>query len=198
VIGTLYRPRGRDHGARRRHAASQHADGVGRHASDGRCPRGIFWLAVGLAHHVRQHPLEAGAIFCEKFPIVHPFADQDMNQRKQHRSVGVGAYRNPFGRDRFRPIVTNRTDVDDLNACVGEFREPAAACMRAEPTFRHLHVLRIGAAEQHHESRMARDRRPGCQRTGHRLRRSKYMGQKGEGGTETVVGCLVNEAAEGG
>ena len=44
VIGALQRPRRRDHGARRRHAARQRADGLGRNAGDRRRPVGILGL----------------------------------------------------------------------------------------------------------------------------------------------------------
>ena len=45
--------------------------------------------------------------------------------------------------------------------------------MAAAAAFGHLHVLRIGAAEQHHQPAVPRDRRPRRERAGHRLRASR-------------------------
>jgi multimeric flavodoxin WrbA len=48
VIGTLERPGGSEHGARRHHSASEPADGIGWDAGDCRCPLSIFRPSVGL------------------------------------------------------------------------------------------------------------------------------------------------------
>ena len=115
-------------------------------------------MAVGFAHHVGPHPLETDTVSCEKRLVVQPVADQCVRQREQHRRVGIGADRNPFGLYRLRPVVTDRADIDDLDAGAGEICKPAATGVGTEPTFRHLHVLRVSAAEQHHEPAMACDR----------------------------------------
>ena len=66
VIGALQRPRGADHGAVRRHAPRQRADGVGGDAGDRRRPVGVLRLAVAFAHDVGAHALEAGAVAIKK------------------------------------------------------------------------------------------------------------------------------------
>ena len=96
VMRALQRPRGGQHGARRGHPARQRADRLGRHAGDRRSPVGVLGLAVGLAHQIRQHALEAAAVFRQELPVMQILADQRVGQRQQHRGVGVRPDRNPF------------------------------------------------------------------------------------------------------
>src|SRR6266404_5396414 len=70
--------------------------------------------------------------------------------------------------------------------------------MPGAAAFGDLGVLRVGAAEHHKKSRMPRDRRPGGQRPGDRLRAAEDMRQKGQRGSEAVVARLVDKTARGG
>ena len=160
VIGALQRPRRADHGAVRRHAPRQRADGVGRDAGDRRRPVGVLRLAVAFAHDIGAHALEAGAVASEKVGIMQPVRDQRMTERQQHCSIGAGPDRDPFRRHRGRAVLADRTDIDDRDAGAGEVRKRLADRVRAHAAFGHLHVLRIGAAEHHHQLGVARDRRP--------------------------------------
>ena len=160
VIGALDRPRGADHGAVCRHAPRQRANGFGGNAGDRRRPVGVLRPAVAFAHDIGAHALEAGAVAREEIFIVQPVRDQRMGQRQEHRGIGAGPDRNPFRRHRGRAILADRADIDDRDAGAGELRKRLADGVRAHAAFGHLHVLRIGAAEHHHQPCVARDRRP--------------------------------------
>ncbi len=95
-----------------------------------------------------------------------------------------------------RSVVADRADIDDLDAGARQLRHPAADRVLAAAALGDLHVLGIGAAEQHHEPAVPRDRRPRRERAGHRLRRAEHMRQELERRAEAVVGVLVDEAAE--
>ena len=61
MIGALQRPRAGHHRARRRDAAGERADGLGRHCGDRRRPVGILRLAVALAQQIgrtRSKPVQ--------------------------------------------------------------------------------------------------------------------------------------------
>ncbi len=68
--------------------------------------------------------------------------------------------------------------------------------VRPHAAFGDLHVLLIGAAKQHHQPGVARNRRPGRERTGHGLGAAKHMRQKHQRGAKAVIRGLIDEAAE--
>ena len=196
VMRALQRPRRRHHRACRRHAPRQRADRVGRNAGDRRGPVGVLRLAVGLAHQIGQHAIEADAEFVEEFLVVQAFAHQRVRHGEQHRGVGVRPDRNPLRANRVRPVVADRTDVDHLDAGARQFRDPAAGGVRRAAALAHQRVLRIGAAEQHHQlasaarstttTSAARPPTAGCRRyaAGRRAR------------AEAVVHHLIDVAAD--
>ena len=187
VVRALQHPRRGDHGAGRSHPPRQIADRVGGNAGDGRRPVGVFRLAVGVAHQIGQHALEADAELRQEFAVVQPFGDQRVGQRQQHRGVGVRPDRNPFRMHRVRPVVADRADVDDLDAGAGEFGDRRRGRVRRAAALADLRVLRVGAAEQHHQLAVPRDRRPRGQRADHRLRAAEDVRQEGERAAEAVV-----------
>jgi len=116
MVGALQRPGSRQHRARIRHLPRQVADRLGRAAGDRRRPTRILRLAIGLAGQVWQNAFEAIAVASEKPLAVAALDDQRMRQRQQHRSVGIGPDRDPFGPDCLRSIFADRADIDHPNA----------------------------------------------------------------------------------
>ena len=197
MIGSLQRPRGGDHGAGCGHAARQRADALGRYGRDCRRPIRILRDTVGFAHQVGPYPLEARAIAREKFLVVQAFADQCVDEREKHGGIGIGPDRDPSRSHCLRPIVADRAHVDDINACGRERPQRAGGRMGRAPALRHLRVLRIGAAEHHHQPAMPCDRGPRRQRTGNGLGRTQHVRQERKRGAEAVVGGLIDKTAGG-
>ena len=114
------------------------------------------------------------------------------------RGVGVGPDRNPFRRAVPGPSSRTGLTLTMATPALLERVDPAADGVIGAAALRHLRVLGIGAAEHHHEPRMARDRRPRGERAGDRLRAPEDVRQEGERGAEAVIAGLVDEAAGGG
>jgi hypothetical protein len=91
---------------------------------------------------------------------VQTLGHERVREREQHRGVGVGADRDPLRCNSSRAVVADRADIDHLDAGAGERGEPAAARMLAAAALGDLQVLRVGAAEQHHQAGVARNRWP--------------------------------------
>ena len=91
--------------------------------------------AVALAHEIGAHALEAGAVAREEFAVVQALGDQRVGQRQQHRGVGIGPDRNPFRRDRARPVVADRADIDDLDAGAASSAIQRPMACTAQPPF---------------------------------------------------------------
>src|SRR5829696_4905388 len=128
--------------------------------------------------------------------IMQPLGDERMDQREQHRRVGIRSNRNPCRAGRLRSVIADWTDVDDLDTGAAKLLHPTADRMRPAAALRDMHVLRIGAAEQNHKPAVTRDRGPRRERPRHRLRGAENMRQECERGAEAVVRRLIDEAAE--
>src|SRR5262245_22317062 len=78
--------------------------------------------------------VEAIAVASEKPLAVAALDDQRMRQRQQHRGVGIGPDRDPFGPDCLRSIFADRADIDHPNAGRPNVaRAPLVPCQAQPP-----------------------------------------------------------------
>ena len=167
-----------------------------RNTGDRSRPIGVLRLAVGLPHHVGAHAFETRAVAGKKFPIMLVVCNQRVDQRQEHCGIGIGPDRNSLGIHGARAVIAIGTDDDDVDAAVCEFVETIAVEMPGAATSRHLHVLWIAAAEQDHQLGVASNRGPGSERSDHRLDIAEHVRKKHERSPKTVIGGLVDKAAE--